>query len=427
MKFGEFSRRSIGTGAFGTFRRASGGTPTPTPTLPGNITDLAAVATGNDVALSWTAATDAISHQYRINGAGSWTATDTNTGHTVEGLLYATEYDFEVRGVNGDGNGNASNVATETTEAAPGLTAPDVTVDSDPGNPPQVTIGLKADHFAGYFLRIQRNADGDTDIDGNYTDQTLEAASNGVLYFITGPDLAEGISNAKLEPVGYADPTGVYFQQYRIENEIDQVSPWVEIDGEVVVSVAVLSNTNGDNKSQFITISGTPPLIMNCDADVNAACSARTVTPTSGKWHFEVEIDAYNGSGGIIAGIADAAVVLGAVAFPKPGEGGNAGCSIRVGPSNSIVYRNGGEATTGVGFDPGDFIVFEGDTDTDVVDIWKHSGGSNTLVASITLTSLIPTTWTAFVGGFYSGDDATINFGATAFVKAPTTGYSIYG
>lgn len=31
MKFGEFSRRSIGTGAFGTFRRASGGTPTPLP------------------------------------------------------------------------------------------------------------------------------------------------------------------------------------------------------------------------------------------------------------------------------------------------------------------------------------------------------------------------------------------------------------
>lgn len=88
------------------------------PTLPGDISDLVAAAQSEtEILLTWTAASNAVSHEYRIDG-GVAVATSTNTSHTVEDLLEGSEYNFEVRGVNADGNGNWSNVATESTDAA---------------------------------------------------------------------------------------------------------------------------------------------------------------------------------------------------------------------------------------------------------------------------------------------------------------------
>lgn len=103
-------------------RRTSAG---PVPVLPGDIADLTATAQSDtEVLLEFTPATDATSHEYRIDG-GSAVECDDNTGtQTVDGLTAETEYDFEVRGVNGDGSGDWSNIATETTDASPDVTAP---------------------------------------------------------------------------------------------------------------------------------------------------------------------------------------------------------------------------------------------------------------------------------------------------------------
>lgn len=89
------------------------------PQLPGAISDLEAVALSpTSVLLTWTAANGATSHQYRVDG-GTWTATSTADEHTVTGLTAETDFDFEVRGVNDTGAGEASNIATVTTQAEP--------------------------------------------------------------------------------------------------------------------------------------------------------------------------------------------------------------------------------------------------------------------------------------------------------------------
>lgn len=354
----------------------------------------------------------------------------TGSTYLLDVLDEGQNISFRVTANGAGGSAQATSTAVGPIAAAPGLTAPDITVTSAVGDPPEVTIGLKADHHPGYFLRIQRNADGAVDVNGDYTSQTLEAANNGVLYFIGADDFADGITNAELEAVGYVDPTGTYFQQYRIENEIDQVSPWVGITGTIVVSVAVLFGTNGTNKSQYIAVSGTPVLTATGSSNTGAANSVRTVTTASGKRHFEVTINAFNATGSIIAGLCDSATALGSAVYPVPGSssGSVPGCCIILNTTNSTVNRNGGSQSGGVGaWAVGDIAIFEFDTALNTVSIWRQRSGSDTLVASLTLTSLIPTNWTAFVGGYRTGDGSTVNFGATAFAKTPTSGYQIYG
>ncbi len=82
---------------------------------PWSISDLSATALSDtEVELSFTPAPGAKSHEYRVDGG---TATALPEDRIVDGLDPATEYDFEVRGVNGVRLGEWSNVATETTEA----------------------------------------------------------------------------------------------------------------------------------------------------------------------------------------------------------------------------------------------------------------------------------------------------------------------
>lgn len=86
--------------------------------VPEAIADLAATALSDtEMEIDWTDAVGADSHEYRIDGGSAVAATAAPM--TIGDLDPATEYDFEVRGVNADGNGAWSNVATETTEAAP--------------------------------------------------------------------------------------------------------------------------------------------------------------------------------------------------------------------------------------------------------------------------------------------------------------------
>ena len=81
------------------------------------------VAGGNgEVVLTWDAPSsdggaEITDYEYRINGSGPWISTgSTDTTHTVTGLDNGTEYTFEVRAVNRNRKGRASDRAEATPE-----------------------------------------------------------------------------------------------------------------------------------------------------------------------------------------------------------------------------------------------------------------------------------------------------------------------
>jgi hypothetical protein len=171
------------------------------PVLPGNITDLDADLMGaNGVHLTWTPAADADSHEYRIDG-GSWSATMHNDEHHIDDLLYETEYDFEVRGVNGDGNGNASNVATVTTLEEPEFVAPTLTVTDDTTNPPLFDIDT-GDAVVGDTFRLI------------WDDNSGFATPEGYNHVFTSDDVLNGsIDWETLAGFGpFAEETTIYWE-----------------------------------------------------------------------------------------------------------------------------------------------------------------------------------------------------------------------
>lgn len=95
------------------------------PTVP---TNLVATATGTTtIGLTWTASTDPESGiaGYRIFRGGSQVGQTAQTSFTDTGLSPATEYEYQVRAVNGDGlESGLSNAASATTLDATPPTAP---------------------------------------------------------------------------------------------------------------------------------------------------------------------------------------------------------------------------------------------------------------------------------------------------------------
>lgn len=127
------------------------------PTVPATVTDLRATAASDtEVLLEFTPAGGASSYQYRVDG-GSWVTTSDNSGtQLVTGLTAATEYDFEVRGVNVIGNGAASNVATVTTNAsAVDTTAPVLSLPTAfQTGPTAATVGATTDEGNGTLYYV---------------------------------------------------------------------------------------------------------------------------------------------------------------------------------------------------------------------------------------------------------------------------------
>ena len=99
-----------------------GGGGGPRQTVPGAPTNLVADGGNEQVTLSWDAPEDdggfAITdYEYRINGRGSWISIgSTGTTHTVTGLVNGQVYVFQVRAVNSNRKGRASNRVEATPE-----------------------------------------------------------------------------------------------------------------------------------------------------------------------------------------------------------------------------------------------------------------------------------------------------------------------
>lgn len=140
-------------------------------------------------------------------------------------------------------------------------------------------------------------------------------------------------------------------------------------------------------------------------------------TFAGGKWHIEVHVDQDSISGLIIGLIRTSS---GDHSYPGADASG-LGWQI----DNSIFYNNGGlHAFGGSGaISAGDTIIVEIDDDAGTLYIAINTGSyfSDTYPAGITAGA--SQTKKFAVGLFTTSNDVTVNFGDSAWVKTPTSGF----
>jgi hypothetical protein len=369
------------------------------------------------------------------NGAGSATATS-RTIRPRAGTATAVGSAAAVgrRIVAASGVATGSGLAQAVTGATTGLTAPVYTNTAAAGAPLEGTVTMGSDIYEGFELQIQRSTTGAKNPDGSYTSPTMD-----ILHEVTPSECAAlRITNAALIPDGYTETAGTWYQQCRWVRADGQMSPWSnELTGTVVTSVAELATTNGADKSQYVSVTGTPKLIFEGTSNLgtNVCIGVRTTTEAQNDlFHFEVEVLAFRtdaSPGSIFVGITDASEPLGPTgSTPKPGgSAGVPGCAYRHDyASTGLIYRNGGTLSAGGSATAvGDFLIVEGNRTTNTVVFKRRRAGVTTTLATVTMTSEIPADWHAFVGCARNLDKGEVNFGATPFEDTPTAGYDIYG
>jgi hypothetical protein len=317
--------------------------------------------------------------------------------------------------------------------ASPGyaLSSPGVTVTSAAGEAPEIDLTINADHYSGYYLDIQRSTTGAK----NASDNSYVSTTMNISHLISPSEIgALAITNTDLAQDGYFDPSGTYFQQYRIRREDGALSPWVEISGTITTSTARWATTTGANKSQYVTTAD--GLAAYSNSNQGTYCGIRSaVEQANAKCHFELTIDDLcSSSGRVTAGITNATQNL-QTTTGLPGSGSLPGCaaSMAIGSTSCSVGRNGGSQTVTLAAVPvaGDAICVEPDRAANRVSFYHYRAATGTasLIATVTMSSNIPANWYAFgsVHRRFASDNLdafTANFGASAYLMTPSTGFN---
>lgn len=177
--------------------------------------------------------------------------------------------------------------------------------------------------------------------------------------------------------------------------------------GTSMSSGTTYATWNPSDNSTNVTLSG-GNLIQTITPASNSATRS-TISKTTGKWYWEVTI---NTAGNAVVGIANNTEVLDAF-YPTPGAGPE-GAGYR---QAGNVYNSATSVATAASYTSGDIIGVALDTSISTVYFYKN----NTLVATYAY---------SFTGGIYamnggkSGSNMTTNFGASAFVYSPPSGFN---
>lgn len=146
------------------------------PTVPSTLAETS--HTHNSITVNFGASSDASSiiYQYRLNG-GSWTTFGSVTGTTtitgtITGLSSETEYDIEVRALDGAGNpSDPSNLITVTTDEYSTLLLNVV-----PGAVAAYALRKLLSSYSGACIRVKRSSD-NTEQDIGFSAGVLDTAS----------------------------------------------------------------------------------------------------------------------------------------------------------------------------------------------------------------------------------------------------------
>ena len=197
-------------------------------------------------------------------------------------------------------------------------------------------------------------------------------------------------------------------------------STWV-VTTSASASVAKLPNgiaTGSLDRSPFIDV--TSNFIATCNAGVfDAACARANISvPSVAK--FEATASVWGASHVMYVGMCDRSVAFGpGNLFPHPGAAGQgAGLSMKItqGGLSPALSINGGIVGPTLTIAPAASDVWAIERNGSIVTFRVKQGGTTTVLGPYTLTSQIPTDWTAFVAIEQTSDQWTTNFGATAWV-----------
>jgi hypothetical protein len=306
------------------------------------------------------------------------------------------------------------------------LSTPSVTVISAAGDPPEITLGINSDHYAGYYLDIERSTVSTKNTsDGSYASPTLKIAHQ-----IEPEELAAlAITNADLAGGGYTNPAGAYFQQYRIRREDGALSAWVEISGTVTASVAQLHTVSGFNRASSLTYPSVGHEFEIQNINVGSLRKARATISTTGKKQFEVTINIWTTGSRIAVGIDDGNIDFSTGGI-IPGNTGtpNGVCFRAQQGSGGTIYANGAvnqSAPANSTLQVGDIISTVIDTTAATVKFYRTRSGATVQIGTTVPIGFGSTVY-AF-GGTERVDNIEFNFGASSFARPLDTGFAIYG
>lgn len=334
---------------------------------------------------------------------------------TVPGLSAITtgSHSIEAIRIVGTSYGDGSNVLNHGPDnVAPVLTAPTgVAVDHD-----TATIGVTTDTAEGTLYRLVNTS----------PTATLAAVKAGTSSAVT----ASGVQSFTVESL---TPFTTYYAHFAHtdatlnDSAVASSASFTTSAAPAAAAKLVANAPAGNaNQSQYVTVDSTRFDVIG-EAGVGAPCLVRSTDAPPTDAHFEVTIiaAAADGGGFLYLGFCDAAEALGPAVYPnigtavpgvmlRPvvGEGG-------LGAAMS-VYRNGAqvgtvELPTAVAVSH----VFAFDRQGNDITIRCKQGSTITTLAAFTLTSQVPSNWTAFVGSGGTSGQLHTNFGAEAFAIAP--------
>lgn len=168
---------------------------------------------------------------------------------------------------------------------------------------------------------------------------------------------------------------------------------------------------NPSDKGAGITLSG-GNLIAAANATAQSAVRS-TRSKTTGKHHWEVTFNAFANAGGPAIGVANATETLASMYL---GFSANSTGVFALGD----VYNNNSVVASAIfSISPGDTVAVELDMTVGIY--FQKVGGSRQGPYTIPSGALF-----AAFSGYFVGDAVTVNFGATTFLVAPTSGYSAW-
>lgn len=272
-----------------------------------------------------------------------------------------------------------------------GVNAPTLTKTNAAGDPLEFDVTVDETVAVGMYWRLQLAGN-----DAFTAPLTGESAIREEFRIITSDDFANG----PLFEILDQQPAGEIFARLRVERDDGEISDWSNTVTETI-EVAVenateWASTTGPNKSQYVSVSGTPPLTATGQSGFNSApIGVRGTQARSGKRQFQVTVTVaaaftkfYVGADNGTDNLAD----QGTTNFSVPGKSNATGVVLQYSGDGPVIYAGGSAVFTGAAqaFVTGDVFTVEFDTDAGTASFYRNGTKLGNTVTGLAFSTLSP-------------------------------------